>query len=114
MALTHAVGRAVWQGIFTSGKPFFRTPKCQDKPAFMQGLMMAWEELVLLSALMLSVIIIFITYGLQNQSALIWGCMLTVQSLPYWAALYTSMINVLPQMRATPPAATAMLTTHGN
>ena len=32
MALSHAVARAMWQGMFTSGKPFFRTPKCADQP----------------------------------------------------------------------------------
>jgi exo-beta-1,3-glucanase (GH17 family)/cellulose synthase/poly-beta-1,6-N-acetylglucosamine synthase-like glycosyltransferase len=103
MALTHAVGRAVWQGLFTSGKPFFRTPKCQDKPAFMQGIMMAWEELLLLVFLVLGAIINLATYGIENRNAQMWALMLLVQSLPYWAALYTSMVNVLPQIRATKP-----------
>jgi exo-beta-1,3-glucanase (GH17 family)/cellulose synthase/poly-beta-1,6-N-acetylglucosamine synthase-like glycosyltransferase len=99
MGLTHAVGRAVWQGIFTSGKPFFRTPKCADKPAFMQGLLMAREEVMLLSGLVLSAIGVLQHYGTENRDALLWGAMLAVQSLPYWAALITSMVNAMPELR---------------
>ena len=103
MALTHTVGRAVWQGLFTSGKPFFRTPKCEDKPAFMQGILMAWEELVLLAALMICAISILHQYGVANQNAMLWAAMLLVQSLPYWAALFVSMVNALPQLRRKSP-----------
>ena len=35
LSLTHTVGKAVWSGLFTSGKPFLRTPKCED-PALLQ------------------------------------------------------------------------------
>ena len=41
MALTHTVGRAIWQGMFTSGRPFVRTPKCENQPAIVQGLLHA-------------------------------------------------------------------------
>ncbi len=51
MALSHAVARAMWQGMFTSGKPFLRTPKCADKPAALQAVLMAREEIILLLAL---------------------------------------------------------------
>ncbi len=30
LSLTHTVGKAVWTGLFTRGKPFLRTPKCAD------------------------------------------------------------------------------------
>ena len=35
LSLTHTVGKAMWTGLFTSGKPFMRTPKCAD-PGFVQ------------------------------------------------------------------------------
>ncbi len=95
MALTHAVGRAVWQGLFTSGKPFIRTPKCDDKPAAIQGLLMAREELGLLLALLASAAAVIILFEPSNQSAVIWSGMLLVQTLPYWAALITSMVNAV-------------------
>jgi len=95
MALTHAVGRAVWQGLFTSGKPFIRTPKCDNKPAAIQGILMAREELVLLLALLIAAGAILFKFELSNQNAVLWAGMLLVQTLPYWAALITSMINAV-------------------
>jgi len=100
MGLTHAVGRAVWQGLFTSGTPFFRTPKCADRPAFMQGILMAREEVMLLSSLMFCAFSIMQLYGTANRDAMLWAMMLLVQSLPYWAALITSMVGAMPRRRA--------------
>lgn len=95
MALTHAVGRAVWQGLFTSGKPFIRTPKCDDKPAAIQGLLMAGEELGLLLTLLIATGAILYKFEPSNQNAVLWSGMLLVQTLPYWAALITSMVNAV-------------------
>lgn len=95
MALTHAVGRAVWQGMFTSGKPFIRTPKCDDKPAAIQGILMAREELFLLVLLLGTAFAILYKFTIVNQNALLWSGMLLVQTLPYWAAFITSMINAV-------------------
>lgn len=103
MALTHTVGRAVWQGLFTSGKPFFRTPKCEDRPALMQGVLMAREELALLTALVVCAFVILQQYGASNRNAVLWAAMLMVQSLPYWAAVLVSMVNALPQWRRRAP-----------
>jgi len=100
MALTHTVGRAIWQGIFTSGRPFFRTPKCADKPALIQGILGAREELMLMGGLWIAAAALFIGYGKENRDAFLWIALLLVQSLPYLAALVTSMINAVPDWRA--------------
>ncbi len=97
MALSHAVARAVWQGLFTSHTPFFRTPKCADKPAAIQALLMAREEISLLLALVLCGIAILIRFDVSNRDAVLWTGMMAVQTLPYWAALYVSMVNALPR-----------------
>lgn len=99
MALTHVVGRAVWQGFFTSNQPFIRTPKCDDKPAAIQGFLMAREESGFLILLILCASIILILFEPSNQNALLWSGMLLVQTLPYWAALITSMLNAVPRTR---------------
>jgi len=96
MALTHSVSRAVWQGLFTSGKPFFRTPKCEDKPAVVQGFLMAREEIGLLASLIIAAVSILYRFDVSNFNAQLWAGMLVVQTLPYWAALIVSMLNVLP------------------
>jgi cellulose synthase/poly-beta-1,6-N-acetylglucosamine synthase-like glycosyltransferase len=109
MALSHAVARAVWQGIFTSGKPFFRTPKCENKPAAVQAFMMAREELILLVILLFCATVILIVFTPQNMNANLWVGMLAVQTLPYWAALFMSSINAWPgkSLRQSPIMASA-------
>ncbi|CAK0763617.1 Cellulose synthase/poly-beta-1,6-N-acetylglucosamine synthase-like glycosyltransferase [Azospirillaceae bacterium] len=96
MALTHTVGRAVWLGLFTSGRPFVRTPKCEDQPALVQGVLMAQEELWLMLALWGAAIAVVVTFGHENRDAFMWSGLLLVQSFPYISALATSMINVFP------------------
>jgi len=97
MALSHAVARAMWQGMFTSGKPFFRTPKCADKPAALQAILMAREELFLLVTLITCAVCVLVKFEVQNRNAVLWGGMLLVQTLPYWAALITATVNAWPR-----------------
>jgi hypothetical protein len=104
LALSHAVACAVWQGLFTSNKPFYRTPKCADKPAFLQAFLMAREEIGLLLSLVACTAAVLLNFTVQNHSAILWAGMLSVQTLPYWAACYVSMVNVLPR-RAAPHTA---------
>lgn len=98
MALTHTVGRAMWLGMFTSGRPFVRTPKCENQPALMQAFLMAREEIALLTCLWLAALAIVLVFGRENRDAFMWAGLLVVQSLPYMAALITSMINVFPEI----------------
>lgn len=95
MSLTHAVSRAVWQGLFTSDKPFFRTPKCEDKPAAIQGFLMAREEIGLLTGLLICAFSVLYVFEPSNRNAVLWTGMMCVQTLPYLAALFMSMINAL-------------------
>ncbi len=114
MALTHTVGRAIWQGIFTSGRPFVRTPKCADQPALMQGFLMARGEIGWLVALIASAAGVLWYFTPQNLEAVMWSAAVFVQSLPFIAAVITSMCNALAGFRlighapriATPGAAT--------
>ena len=96
MSLSHAVARAVWQGIFTKGKPFYRTPKCEHRPAAVQALLMVREELALLLALLVCGGTILFIFTSQNLNANLWTGMLAVQTLPYWAAFFMSTINAWP------------------
>jgi len=98
MALTHTVGRAIWQGIFTSGRPFVRTPKCADQPALMQGFIMARDEIIWLVLLVSVAVAVLWNFTPQNEEALIWSASVIVQSLPFLAALITSMCNALPKL----------------
>ena len=97
MRLSHAVARAIWQGMFTSGKPFFRTPKCENKAAALQAILMAREELALLIVLVTCALLVLYKFEIQNQNALLWSGMLIVQTLPYWAALFMAITNAWPK-----------------
>jgi cellulose synthase/poly-beta-1,6-N-acetylglucosamine synthase-like glycosyltransferase/exo-beta-1,3-glucanase (GH17 family) len=105
MALTHTVGRAIWQGIFTSGRPFVRTPKCADQPALMQGILMAKDEIYWLLALVFAAAAVLYNFTPQNEEALLWSVAVLVQALPFAAALITSMCNALPMLFNHPPLA---------
>lgn len=109
MALTHTVGRAVWQGLFTSGRPFVRTPKCENQPAFMQALLMAREEIGLMLGLWVAALAIVLVFGHENRDAFMWSGLLVVQSLPYLAALITSLINAFPEMRFGRPGSSTVV-----
>jgi len=97
MALSHAVARAMWQGMFTSGKPFFRTPKCANKPAALQAILMAREELTLLVVLIVCAAAVLWKFEIQNRNAVLWAGMLAVQTLPYWAAGIVATVNAWPR-----------------
>ncbi len=93
LALTHTVGKAVWSGLLTSGKPFLRTPKCADPASFMQVLRVVWQEAVLLVLLMTAMISMGFDRGFQDPAVSLWMVMLGVQSLPYLATMVTAKIS---------------------
>jgi exo-beta-1,3-glucanase (GH17 family)/cellulose synthase/poly-beta-1,6-N-acetylglucosamine synthase-like glycosyltransferase len=98
MGLTHIIARAVFQGLTVRNQPFLRTPKGENKPALVKGLLMAWEELQLLVLLWLAGGAVLWRFGADNREALLWLVLMGVQSLPYLAALYTSLANSVPGM----------------
>jgi hypothetical protein len=113
MALTHTIARGVLKGLFTSGAPFLRTPKAEDRPALLQGVLMAREELVMLGLLWTAALAMLAGFGPQHREAMLWALILGVQALPYVGALYLSMANVfaagarVAQARVAQPSATS-------
>ena len=93
LSLTHTVGKAVWTGLLTSGKPFLRTPKCSDPANFTQVLRVVWQESVLLTLLIVAMISMGFDRGFQDPAVSLWMVMLGVQSLPYLATMVTARIS---------------------
>jgi exo-beta-1,3-glucanase (GH17 family)/cellulose synthase/poly-beta-1,6-N-acetylglucosamine synthase-like glycosyltransferase len=93
MSLTHTVGKAVWTGLLTSGKPFLRTPKCANPASFTQVLRVVWQEAVLLALLVIAMISMGFDRGFQDPAVSLWMVMLGVQSLPYLATMVTAVIS---------------------
>ncbi len=93
LSLSHSIGKATLYGLFTSKLPFLRTPKCENKPALMQGVMMAGEELTLALLLWAGSIAVWHA-GADLPDVRLWAWLLFAQSLPYLAAVITSFVNV--------------------
>ena len=108
LSLTHTVGKAVWTGLFTSGKPFLRTPKCADPARFSQVLRVVWQEATLLTLLIMAMISMAFDRGFEDPAVSMWMVMLGVQSLPYAATFFTATVSALSnQKRASTPLAPA-------
>ena len=95
LSLTHAVGKAVWSGLLTRGRPFLRTPKCEDPALFSQVLRVVWQETVLLVCLLAAMVSMAFDRGFEDPAVSLWMVMLGVQSLPYAATFVTASISAL-------------------
>jgi len=93
LSLTHTVGKAMWSGLLTSGKPFLRTPKCANPAHFSQVLRVVWQETVLLVLLVAAMAATALDRGFQDPAVGLWMVMLGVQSLPYLATFVTATIS---------------------
>lgn len=96
LALTHTVARGVWQGMFVPGKPFMRTPKYEKLGLLFTGLMTIRQEIFLLTLLALGIWGIGSLEHFDNLSGKLWMAVLSVQSVPYVAALITMLISIAP------------------
>jgi hypothetical protein len=99
LSLTHTVGKAMWTGLFTSGKPFMRTPKCADPALFSQVLRVVWQETTLLVLLIAAMISMAFDRGFEDPAVSMWMVMLGVQSLPYAATFFTATISALSNQK---------------
>ncbi|MBF0154782.1 MAG: glycosyltransferase [Magnetococcales bacterium] len=97
LALSHTIARAMITGVLTNDRPFFRTPKCENRPAVVRAILDSSEELVLLLALWISALGVALVQGKEMPSAYIWSAALFIQSLPYAAAVLVALINALPK-----------------
>jgi exo-beta-1,3-glucanase (GH17 family)/cellulose synthase/poly-beta-1,6-N-acetylglucosamine synthase-like glycosyltransferase len=100
LSLTHTVAKAVWTGLFTSRRPFLRTPKCEDPAMLSQVLRLAWQELMLLVLGTLAVLGLALDRGFDDPAAILWMAMLSIQTLPYLATIVTAALSALSNSSA--------------
>mgnify|MGYP006279564913 CR=1 FL=1 len=96
LSLTHTVAKGTIQGLFTSGKPFMRTPKYEAHGALIQGLMIIREEIGLLLLLATAIISMALLEHFDNLSGKLWISVLSVQAVPYVATLVTVLVSIAP------------------
>ena len=98
LALSHVIARAMLTGFVTRKIGFFRTPKRAEAHGPIQALLDAREELLFLAAMLLA------AYAVQQRidgsllDVRVWALMLTVQSVPYAAAVLVSLISAIPRL----------------
>jgi cellulose synthase/poly-beta-1,6-N-acetylglucosamine synthase-like glycosyltransferase len=100
LALSHTIAIATVQGLFTSNKPFMRTPKREKSAALLRALDACREETLFAIALWAAAAAIVYTIGTETMDLLLWVIVLLVQALPYMAALLTSIVSAYPRMSA--------------
>lgn len=98
LALTHTVAKGVWIGLFTSGRPFLRTPKCEKTSPILAGLLTIRQEIVLLLLLLMAAYSIGSLEHFNNTTGKVWTAVLLVQAIPYSATLITLLINLAPSL----------------
>jgi len=98
MGLCHTVGKAVVLGVFTRNKPFFRTPKCQNRPHIARAIAAASDETALMLGLWTMSLGVALTQGKFFPAAMLWSAALLIQSIPYLATLVTSFCNSAPEL----------------
>jgi predicted metal-binding membrane protein len=96
LALTHTVARGTAQGLFTSGKPFMRTPKYEKQGPLFSGLRTIQQEILMLILLGTAIWQMNIVEHFDNLSGKLWIAILAVQMVPYVATLLTLLISVAP------------------
>lgn len=101
MALTHTVARGVLQGLFTTNKPFMRTPKYEKQGPLLAGLLTIRQELVMLCALVIAMAVMSHIKHFDNLTGKLWITILAVQAVPYLATLLTLLISLAPNYRQT-------------
>jgi hypothetical protein len=106
LALTHTVGKAVLSGIFTSKKPFLRTPKMEGRAAVDQVVRVAWQEISLFSLCAIALLATSSARGSSDPAAILWMVMLMVQALPYAATIATAALSAFALQKTEKPMLT--------
>jgi len=96
LALTHTVAQGTIQGLFTSGKPFMRTPKYEKQGPLFSGLRSIQQEILMIILLGYAIWSMSNVEHFDNLSGKLWIAILSVQIVPYIATLVTLLISVAP------------------
>jgi len=100
LALSHTIGLAVMQGLFTRDQPFFRTPKRAENHALLQALYDSREEGLMMLGLWLAALAVHLDVSDDMRDVSVWIAVLLIQSVPYLATLLMSLISAYPRLPA--------------
>ena len=95
LSLAYTVGRGVLAGLFTSGKPFMRTPKCEGVAPWTHALRITATETAMLIGTVISIIGTIQIRRLEDPAERIWVSALVVMAIPYAASLLVALGSTL-------------------
>jgi cellulose synthase/poly-beta-1,6-N-acetylglucosamine synthase-like glycosyltransferase len=98
LALSHAIARATFAACVNHRVGFFRTPKNTAAHGLRRALRDAREELLFLLALLIGAVAVLMRDDGALLDVRLWSAMLTVQAVPYAAAVLLSMISAAPRL----------------
>ena len=98
LAVAHTIARAMLAGLHTMNIGFFRTPKTGETHSFRQALMDAREEAIIATGLLLAAFAISLRYDAYLSDTRLWIVLLIVQSTPYLAAVFLSLVSAFEQL----------------
>ena len=96
LALSHTIGIAVLQGLFTRDRPFFRTPKRAARHAWLRALLENREELMMVLGLWLGALAVYLDVSNDMSDVSVWIAVLLIQSIPYLATVLVALISAAP------------------
>ena len=103
LSLAYTVGMGVIAGLFTSSKPFLRTPKYEAAAPWTHVLHLAVMETVLLLATLVAIAATAIVSQLDDPAERVWVAALAVMAVPYASALLVAVGSTIQFRRHTVP-----------
>jgi len=95
LSLSYTVGKGVIAGLFTSSKPFMRTPKCEDSAPWTQILKVAKAEAALLIGTVGAILGTMWSTKFDDPADVVWIAALSVMAVPYAAALLVALFSTM-------------------
>jgi exo-beta-1,3-glucanase (GH17 family)/cellulose synthase/poly-beta-1,6-N-acetylglucosamine synthase-like glycosyltransferase len=98
LSLSHTISQAILSGFVTKDKPFFRTPKKAKAHALFQALQSVREEGMVMVGLWLAAYGVAHLRGTDTPDLMVWVIVMLVQSIPYAAAVFMSLVSGFARM----------------
>jgi hypothetical protein len=95
LSLSYTVGKGVIAGLFTSSKPFLRTPKCEDSAPWTQIFKAAKAETALLIGTVAAAFGTMWSTKFDDPADVMWVAALSVMAVPYAAALLVALFSTM-------------------
>jgi cellulose synthase/poly-beta-1,6-N-acetylglucosamine synthase-like glycosyltransferase len=99
LSLSYTVGKGVIAGLFTSSKPFLRTPKCEHAAPWTQIVTVAKAETALLIGTIAAIFGTMWSTQFDDPADFMWVAALSVMAVPYAASLLVSLFSTVKLAR---------------